>query len=127
MQVRVATLDDLDDVEQILDAAALETDRERTRASIRARETVVAVEGGRLLGAAVCIPEASGVRIDAIAVRKRRQAQGLGTALVERIVEDHERVVAAFDERVRPFYASLGFEIEPIEDEDRYRGRYRRE
>ena len=126
MQIRSATSGDIDDVLQLLDAAALETDRELTRESIANERAVVAVEKGRLLGAAVCVPESSGIRIDAIAVRKRRQAQGLGTALVERIVEDHERVVAAFDERVRPFYASLGFEIEPIEDEDRYRGRYRR-
>jgi GNAT superfamily N-acetyltransferase len=111
MQIRPATLSELDDIMQLLDAAALETDRAATRESIESERTVVAVEEGRLLGAAVCVPELPGVRIDAIAVRKRRQAQGIGTALVERVVAEDERVVAEFDERVRPFYESLGFEI----------------
>jgi len=116
MQIRTAIPDDLDAILQILDAAALETDRKLTRESVAAGRTVVAVEEGRLLGAAVCSPAESGVQIDAIAVRKRRQAQGVGTALVEVIVEDHKCVIAEFDERVRPFYESLGFEIEPTSD-----------
>jgi len=122
MQIRTATPADIDDILQILDAATLETDPELTRESVATGRTVVAVEDGRLLGAAVCVPADSGVRIDAIAVRKRRQAQGIGTALVEAILEDHERVVAEFDEGVRPFYESLEFQIEPTSD-GRYRGR----
>jgi N-acetylglutamate synthase-like GNAT family acetyltransferase len=124
MQVRTAIPGDLDAIMQLLDAAALETDRERTRTSIQAGETVVAVEEGRLLGAVVCVPAATGVRINAIAVRKRRQAQGIGTALVEAILDEHERVVAEFDENVRPFYESLGFEIESLSD-GRFRGQCR--
>jgi GNAT superfamily N-acetyltransferase len=125
MQVRAATREDCDDILQILDAAALETDRELTHESIAAGRTVVAVEEGRLLGTAVCVSTESDVRIEAIAVRKRRKGQGIGTALVERVLEDHDRVVAEFDERVRPFYESLGFEIETTEN-GRFRGVRRR-
>lgn len=122
MQVRTATTDDLEDLLQILDAAALETDPGRTRRSIERDRTVVAVEDGHLLGTAVAVPAYSSVEIDAIAVRKRRQGQGIGTALVEALLAEHERVVAEFDERVRPFYASLDFEIESVSESNRFRG-----
>jgi GNAT superfamily N-acetyltransferase len=112
MRIRTATPDDLDAVMRLLDGAMLETDRERTRRSIEAGETVVAVEDGRLLGATVAVPEEPGVRIDAVSVRRRRRGRGIGTALIESLVEEHDRVVAEFDERVRPFYESLEFEIE---------------
>ncbi|QCC50755.1 GNAT family N-acetyltransferase [Halapricum salinum] len=121
MQTRTATRDDIDDVLQVLDAAALETDRELARESVASGCAVVAVEERRLLGAAVCVPAESGVRIEAIAVRKRRQAQGIGTALVEALLNRNDRAVAEFGDRVRPFYESLGFEIEPVTAE-RYRG-----
>ena len=81
------------------------------------RTVLVAVEAGRVLGALVL----DGDRIEAVAVRPGRQAQGIGTALVSAAVERRDRLIATFDEHLRPFYEGCGFEIERIDD-DRYRG-----
>ncbi|SFS34871.1 GNAT family N-acetyltransferase [Halostagnicola kamekurae] len=59
--------------------------------------------------------------IGAIGVRRRHRGQGIGRALVERALEREGRLTAHFDAGVRPFYDSLEFSIEPIDDE-RYRG-----
>lgn len=111
VRVRRAEPTEVDTILAILDAAVLETDRDAVRRSISADRTLVAVEDGRILGTAVARPADTGARIDAIAVRKRRQGQGIGTALVGSLLDHHGRVVAEFDERVRPFYESLSFEI----------------
>lgn len=122
MNVRPAAREEYDAVTAILDAAALQTDPDRTREAIAADRALVAVTAGRVLGVAVCVPaERGGVRIDAIAVRRRRQDQGIGTALVEAAAARYGRLVAEFDERVWPFYESLSFEREQITD-GRYRG-----
>ncbi|MCU4717714.1 GNAT family N-acetyltransferase [Halapricum hydrolyticum] len=121
VHVRTAKPEEIDALLAILDAAILETDRDAVRQSGSDGRTLVAVEDGRVLGAAVTLPAERGVRLDAIAVRKRRQGQGIGTALVERLIDRHGRVVAEFDERVRPFYESLGFEIRERES-GRYHG-----
>ena len=126
MTVRPATDGESETAIGILDAAALETDPEAVRASVAADRTLVAVVEERVLGAAVCLPTAErderGLVLDAIAVRPGRRGQGIGTALVERALERFDRVEATFDDRVRPFYESLGFEIEPTEDGDRLYG-----
>jgi len=121
VRVRRAGPAAIDTILAIVDAAVLETDRDVVRRSVTDGRTLVAVEDDRILGTVVACPADPGVRIDAIAVRKRRQNQGIGTALVERLHEHHGRVVAEFDERVRPFYESLGFEIR-ARNADRYRG-----
>lgn len=143
MYVREATADDRAAVANVLDGAVLETDSERLVASIERGETFVAVSGEpgndgdgdrdekrnedsdeRVLGALVL----DGDRIVSVAVRQRRRGQRIGTALVERALAERGHLVAAFDERVRPFYESLGFEIEPIDTEgERFRGHCRRE
>lgn len=64
-----------------------------------------------------------GEEILAVAVRRRRRSQGIGSALVEAALEDRDELVAGFDERVRPFWKGLGFEIEDAEEAGRYRGR----
>jgi GNAT superfamily N-acetyltransferase len=65
----------------------------------------------------------SGPEIEALAVRRRRRDQGIGTALVERARTDTGTpLIASFDARVRPFYESLGFAIDSIEA-GRLRGR----
>jgi GNAT superfamily N-acetyltransferase len=126
MIVRPATDGESETAIGILDAAALETDTETVQASIAADRTLVAVAEGRVLGAAVCYRTAEGgeraLVLDAIAVRPGRRGQGIGTELVERALERFGRVEAAFDPGVRPFYASLGFDIEPMEDGDRRYG-----
>lgn len=111
VRVRETKSEELDTVLAILDAAVLETDRDAVRQSVSDGRTLVAVEDGRVLGAAVALSIDRGARLDAIAVRKRRQGQGIGAALVKRLLDRHGRVVAEFAERVRPFYESLEFEI----------------
>jgi len=130
MHVREATPDDRVAVANVLDGAMLDTDPDRLAASLDRGETLVGVgddgesaatgvpADDRILGALV----RDGDRIVSIAVRRRRRGQGIGTALVEAAGQESGRLVADFDERVRPFYESLGFEIEPVEAET---GRYR--
>lgn len=120
MHVREATIDDLPDVMNVIDGAALSVDVETVHDGIDSGGTLVAVsdDGERILGALVL----DGSHIEAVAVRRRRRGQGIGTALVEAAVARREQVIAAFDTDVRPFYESLGFEIEPTDSPDRYRG-----
>ncbi|WP_018257229.1 GNAT family N-acetyltransferase [Halomicrobium katesii] len=122
MRVHEATPADRAAVANVLDGAALETEPARLKASLRRGETLLAVadDGERVLGALVL----DGDRIVSVAVRRRRRGQGIGSTLVERALAERGRLVATFDERVRPFYETLGFAIEPVDgDESRYRGR----
>lgn len=134
MFVRPATPDERAAVANVLDGAMLDTDPDRLRASLDRGETLVAVAGdletgegesagddapaGRIVGALV----RDGDRIVSVAVRRRRRGQGIGAALVAAAGRERDRLVADFDERVRPFYESLDFEIDPI---DEAVGRYR--
>lgn len=138
MSVHEATTDQYSEVLSILDAAALQTDPEQVRQAIEAGAVLVAVStGGRsgnraderpgppdvaadgtVLGALVL----DGDEITAVAVRPNRRGQGIGTALVRRALESRRRVVAEFEPRVRPFWASLGFEISQFPGSDRLRG-----
>ncbi|PSQ42746.1 GNAT family N-acetyltransferase [Halobacteriales archaeon SW_5_68_122] len=99
-------------VRGILDAAMLRVED----AAIEEGTTLVAAVEGRLLGALVL----DGEEIVAVAVRPGRRGQGVGTALVEAAAARRERLTAGFDPGVRPFYESLGFEIEC--DDSRCRG-----
>ena len=110
MEVRRAA-DETAAVRGILDAAMLRIED----AALEEGTTLVAVEG-RLLGALVL----DGEEIVAVAVRPGRRGQGVGTALVEAAAARRERLTAGFDPGVRPFYESLGFEIEC--DDGRCRG-----
>lgn len=120
MIVREARPDDGLEVRRVLDAAVLETGDVEGR--IDAGDVLVAVGDDRVLGALVLEPRERGARVAAVAVRRRRRGRGIGTALVERALEREGTLTAAFDERVAPFYESLGFSLEPIGD-GRYRGR----
>ncbi|RBI63213.1 GNAT family N-acetyltransferase [halophilic archaeon] len=121
MTVRVADPDDHLAVVRLLDAAMLETDAAAVEARIDAGDVLVAVEEGRVLGAAVLEPLDDGVFLRSIAVQRSRRGNGIGTALVDRATRRHGRLTAEFDERVRPFYASMDFEMERLSD-DRLRG-----
>ncbi|MFB6083763.1 MAG: GNAT family N-acetyltransferase [Halorientalis sp.] len=118
MEIREATVEDLPAVLTVFDGAMLATDVDAVRAAIDRGDLLVAATDGRVLGACLL----SGEAIEAVAVRRARRDQGIGTALVEAAADRRERLVAEFDPRVRPFWASLGFEIEPAEEPDRYRG-----
>ena len=132
--VRVATVTELPDVMNVLDGAVLEADAARVRDRIAEAAVLVAVAGDdsqrapsasqtggeRVLGALVL----DGDHIDAVAVRRRRRGQGIGTALVAAAADRRERLTATFDADLRPFYAGLGFGIEPAEEAGRLWGRW---
>jgi GNAT superfamily N-acetyltransferase len=111
MEVRRAA-DETAAVRGILDAAMLRVED----AALEEGTTLVAAVENRLLGALVL----DGEEIVAVAVRPGRRGQGVGTALVEAAADRRERLTAGFDPGVRPFYESLGFEIEC--DDGRCRG-----
>ena len=137
MEVREATAADRTGALNVLDGAALSVDHDRFRTAIAAGDVLVALadggstsrasrassgdspdDEGTVLGALVL----DGERIAAVAVRRRRRGQGVGTALVEAAADRRRRLVADFDEGVRPFYESLGVDVEAGEDAGRYRG-----
>lgn len=119
--VRAAHRGELPAVLNVLDGAALETDAANLRAVIGDEDgTVLVAESDDpdgttdhdppLLGALVL----DGDEIWAVAVRRRRRDQGIGTALVSAAAGRRERLVAEFDGDVRPFYASLGFDVDSL-------------
>lgn len=126
IHVREATVSELPDVLNVIDGAVLAVETGRLRSAIDRGEVLVAVAGAtdgnrddeRILGALVL----DGEKITAVAVRQRRRNQGIGTMLVEAAADRRERLVATFDPRVRSFWESLGFDIEPAEEPDRFRG-----
>lgn len=133
VRVRQASATDQVDVLNVLNGSALATDIDQIAAAINHGNVLVAVTADsaarppvttdspdteRILGALVL----DGKEITAVAVRRRRRNQGIGTSLVEAASQRCDRLVARFDAGVRPFWDSLGFEITPVADADRYRG-----
>jgi ribosomal protein S18 acetylase RimI-like enzyme len=139
---RLADRKDWIGVMNVLDGALLDVDAKEVRERITADAVFVAqVSGSERVRGALVLAEAGTdhrrneletgsdtetepeIEIDAIAVRRRYRDRGIGSTLVDRARRETDRVlVAAFDERVRPFYAALGFRITPIAD-SRFRGR----
>lgn len=122
IRVRPADADDHLDVMRVLDGAMLSTDAGTVRKRIGAGAVLVATVEGRVVGALV----RDGDRVTAVATRRRWRGRGVGTTLVSAAATEQGRLVAAFDPEVRPFYESLGFEIEPAGENDRLRGRLAR-
>lgn len=129
MEVRAARDGELPAVMTVLDAAMLATSADRVREAAAAGDVLAAVEPGRVLGALVLDPgrpssdaPTTGARIEAVAVRRRRRGQGIGTALVGAAADRHGALVAGFDEGVRPFWSSLGFEVAPAGEPGRFVG-----
>jgi len=123
MHVRAACPDDHIGVRNVLDAGLLAIEETTLQAAITDGCVLVALDSnfreddGPVLGALVV---ADGT-VEAVAVRPGRRGQGVGTALVEAALDRHGRLEAAFDERVRPFWESLGIAIDSREN-GRYRG-----
>jgi GNAT superfamily N-acetyltransferase len=117
VRVRESRPDERAAVLGVLDGAMLDLDADLTG---DATTTLVADEEGRVLGTLVL----DGEEIVAVAVRRSRRGQGIGTALVETAATRRGRLVAEFRDRERPFYASLGFDIEPADEDGRLRGVY---
>lgn len=122
VSIRPAVVEDHATIAGVLDSAMLATDD--LAVAIEKGRVLVAVAGGRVLGALVYSTADASAHVDAIAVRRRRRGQGIGTALVRELARGRERVTAEFDAGVRPFYESLGFTIESLDD-DRFRGTFR--
>jgi len=119
--VREATVTDLPDVMNVLDGAVLDADAAAVRDHIGDDGVLVAVaddDPTRLLGALVL----DGVHIDAVAVRRRRRGQGIGTALIEAAADRNDRLTAAFDADLRPFYEGLDFAVEETDEPGRLWG-----
>jgi len=119
IRVRTAAPDDHLDVMRIVDGAMLTADAEAVRERIDAGEVLVATVDGRTVGTLV----RDGDRVTAVATRRRFRDRGVGSALVSAALAERDHLVAEFDPDVRPFYESLGFEIERREDGERLRGR----
>jgi sulfur carrier protein ThiS len=119
VSVRPARPDDHLDVMRIVDGAMLSADAATIRDRIDDGAVLVAtVDSGSPVGALVH----DGDRVTAVATRRRYRDRGVGTALVTAALERRNRLVAEFDPDVRPFYESLGFDVEAVED-GRLRGR----
>ncbi|WP_049969350.1 GNAT family N-acetyltransferase [Haladaptatus cibarius] len=129
MTVRPATPDEHLSVMRIVDAAMLETDASDVKERIEKGTVLVAEEESRILGTVVLESRNRGAHIDAIAVLRARRGQGIGRELVEAAREQYGRLTAEFDPKIRPFYESLGFEIESVENgtNERFRGTLERE
>lgn len=119
--IREGTVQDLPDVMNVLDGAVLRADAATVRDRIAEDSVLVAVSGDggeRVLGALVL----AGDHIDAVAVRRRRRGQSIGSALVEAAVDRRDRLTAEFDADLRPFYEGLGFTVESTDQPGRLRG-----
>lgn len=127
MHVRPARPDDALEVRRILDGSMLDpgdvegriADGDVLVAGDRRGGTDGATE--RLLGALVLEPRDRGAHVSAVGVRRRHRGNGIGRTLIERALDRERRLTARFDDGVRPFYETLGFAIESI-DERRHRG-----
>jgi len=120
VKLRAANPAELAAVCNVLDGALLAVDTGGLARSIDAGDVLVAADSpeGPLLGVLVL----EGTEIRAVAVRRRRRGQGIATALVAAAAAERELLVAEFDERVRPFWESVGFCIEALEGTTRLRG-----
>ena len=116
-----ATPDDRLDVLRVLDAAMLETDADAVDDRIAAGDALVArsTRTGGVVGALVAVrPDPDRLHVDAVAVRRARRGQGIGSALVAAAVRRGESdpavegVTAAFDADLAAFYEALGFAVD---------------
>lgn len=116
--MRPARADELAAVRNVLDGALLQVDGGTLTDAIDDGQVLVAVGANEAILGALAL---DGEEIIAVAVRRRRD-QGIGTALVDAARDRRSRLVAEFDDRVRPFWESLGFTVEERIGEGRCRG-----
>ncbi|WP_129114639.1 GNAT family N-acetyltransferase [Halegenticoccus tardaugens] len=93
---------------RILDGALLEADAETVRGRVADGAVMLAETDGHAVGTLVL----DGTHVEAVAVRSSRRGRGIGTALVEAAADRADELTVDFDPRVRPFYESLGFDVE---------------
>ena len=120
--VEPATPDDRLDVLRILDAAMLETDADAVTDRIAAGDALVArsARTDGVVGALVAVrPDPDRLHVDAVAVRRPRRGEGIGSALVAAAARRGVRdpavtvVTATFVPDLRAFYEGLGFAVRP--------------
>jgi GNAT superfamily N-acetyltransferase len=99
-------------VMQVIDGANLELSAETVERRIEADRVLVADDDNRIVGALVTVARDDGAHVEAVAVRRRRRGQGIGSGLVEAAAEHWTPLTAEFDPDVRPFYDDLGFDVE---------------
>ena len=104
------------------DAGGLSVRVRDARSAIDGGRLLVATAGGRVIGGLLLEPTERGAAIEAVAVLPGRRGRGIGTALIRAAADRHGRLVAGFDARVRPFWASLGFEIQAADAPGRFVG-----
>lgn len=124
MEIRPAAVGELPAVMAVLDGAMLQVDVAVVETAIETGRVLVAVDGGPVLGVLVLEDDVptEGAHIKAVAVRPGRRDQGVGAALVEAAAAEYDRLVAEFDGAVRPFWESLGFDVQRSTVAGRYVG-----
>jgi GNAT superfamily N-acetyltransferase len=115
--IRKAHEDEYGDVMRVLESALLEVDPDEVREALTSGGVLVVVSNGCCRG----VLFVDGRRIEAIAVTRTHRAKGIGSGLIERAAK-RGSLTAEFRPEVRPFYESLGFEIEC--DGERCYGRF---
>ena len=119
--VDAATPDDRLDVLRILDAAMLETDAATVDDRLDAGDVLVArsTRTDGVVGALVAVrPDSDRLHVDAVAVRRARRGEEIGSALVAAAVDRGESdaavetVTARFDADLAEFYEALGFAVD---------------
>lgn len=112
--VRHGAEGDLLAVLRIVEGAMLEVGANQVRRRTESDGVLVAEQDGRVVGALV----RDGDHVEAIAVHQQRRGAGVGSLLIERALDETGHLTAEFRAEVRPFYESLGFDIEVRERED---------
>ncbi|AUV83419.1 GNAT family N-acetyltransferase [Salinigranum rubrum] len=118
VRVRQAREGDILAVLRVVEGAMLEVGANQVRRRTESGGVLVAERGGRVVGALV----RDGEHVEAIAVHPQQRGSGVGSRLIERVLEEMGRVTAEFRAEVRPFYESLGFDIEERAGEKRLWG-----
>ncbi|WP_348613305.1 GNAT family N-acetyltransferase [Halobaculum rarum] len=118
VSIRTARGDEMEAIRHLLDAAMLTVpanlpDRVAGGDALVAVDEGIGAESPDVVGALVL----DDTRIEAVAVRKHRRADGVGAALVAAAAERTDApLTATFRPQVRPFYEALGFEVEERDD-----------
>ena len=126
-----ATPADRLDIVRVLDAAMLQTDVSALTERIAADAVICArfERTGAVVGAVIMTrPATDTAHIDALAVRRARRGNGIGSALVARAVAAASadpavgRVTVGFDDALTPLYTDCGFDIAQDDGENRWVG-----
>lgn len=109
VSVRRAGADDVVPVLRVLHGALLDIESDRVREAVAAGEVLVVEDDGFVVGALV----RDDSHVEAVAIRRERRKQGLGSALVEVAGADADGELSAdFRAGLRGFWESLGFVVE---------------